>query len=78
MMCMAVLPKFFSILKIKIFCWAPVAHACNPGDSRGREQEGGGSKPAQANSWRDPISKKPTTKQDQWGGSSGRVPVQQV
>jgi hypothetical protein len=35
-----------------------VAHTCNPSYSRGRDQEDHGSKPAQANSLRDPISKK--------------------
>jgi hypothetical protein len=35
-----------------------MAHACNPGYSGGRDQEDYSSKPAQANSSRDPISKK--------------------
>jgi hypothetical protein len=39
-------------------CWALVAHACNPRSSGGRNQEDRGSKPAQANSSRDPILKK--------------------
>jgi hypothetical protein len=40
----------------------PVAHACNPSYSGGRDQEDrGGSKPAAANSLRDPISKNPIT-----------------
>jgi hypothetical protein len=39
-----------------------VAHACNLSYSVGRDQEDHGSKPAQANSSRDPISKKPFTK----------------
>jgi hypothetical protein len=39
-----------------------VAHACNPSYSGGRDQEDRSSKPAQANSSRDPISKKPITK----------------
>jgi hypothetical protein len=42
--------------------WVLVAHACNPTYSVGRDQEDHGSKPAQANSSRDPISKKPITK----------------
>jgi hypothetical protein len=42
--------------------WAPVAHACNLSYSGGRDQEDRGLKPAQANSSRDPISKKPITK----------------
>jgi hypothetical protein len=37
-----------------------VAHACNPSYSGGRDQED--SKPAQANSLQDPISKEPNTK----------------
>jgi hypothetical protein len=41
-----------------------VTHTCNPGYSGGRDQEDRGSKPAWANSSRDPISKKrPNTKQ---------------
>jgi hypothetical protein len=39
-----------------------VAHACNPSYSGGRDQEDHGSKPARANSSRDPISKKTFTK----------------
>jgi hypothetical protein len=41
---------------------APVAHACNPSYSGGRDQEDCGSKPARANSLGDPISKIPSTK----------------
>jgi hypothetical protein len=40
----------------------PVAHACNPSYSGGRDQEDHGWKPTQANSSRDPISKKIITK----------------
>jgi hypothetical protein len=40
----------------------PVAHTCNPRDSGDRDQEDCGSKPAQANSLRDSISKTPVTK----------------
>jgi hypothetical protein len=39
-----------------------VAHTCNPSHSGGRGQEGLSSKPAQANSSQDPISKNPTQK----------------
>jgi hypothetical protein len=39
-----------------------VAHTCNPSYSGGRNQEDRCLKPGQANSWRDPISKKPFTK----------------
>jgi hypothetical protein len=42
--------------------WEQVAHTCNPSYSGGRDQEDHGSKPALANSLRDPISKKPITK----------------
>jgi hypothetical protein len=35
-----------------------VAHACNPSYSEGKDQEACGSKPAQANTSQDPISKK--------------------
>jgi hypothetical protein len=35
---------------------------CNPSNSGGRDQEDCDSKPAQANSFRDPISKTPLTK----------------
>jgi hypothetical protein len=48
--------------KFKIFqeihsSWAPAAHACNPSYLGGREQEDGSSRPAQAHSLWDPISK---------------------
>jgi hypothetical protein len=36
----------------------PVAHACNPSYSGGRDQEDLGSKPAWANSSQNPILKK--------------------
>jgi hypothetical protein len=39
-------------------CQESVAHTCNPSYSGGREQEDHDSKPAQANSSGDPISKK--------------------
>jgi hypothetical protein len=39
-----------------------VSHTCTPSYSGDREQEDHGSKPARANSLRDPISKKPITK----------------
>jgi hypothetical protein len=50
-----------------------VAHAYNPAYSGGTDQEDHGSKPAQANSSRDPISKIPNTKQGWWIDSSGRA-----
>jgi hypothetical protein len=36
---------------------APEAHSCNPSYSGGRDQEDHSLKPAQANSYRDPILK---------------------
>jgi hypothetical protein len=45
-----------------LFCWAPVAHACNPSYSGGRDPEDFGSKSAQANSSKDLILKMPITK----------------
>jgi hypothetical protein len=45
--------------------------ACNPSYSGGRDQEDHGSKPAWANNSRDPILKKPFTKQGWWSLGSG-------
>jgi hypothetical protein len=42
---------------------ATVAHICNPSYSGGRDQEGYGLKPTQANNSQDPILKKPSAKQ---------------
>jgi hypothetical protein len=39
-----------------------MAHACNPSYSGGSHQKDQGSKPAQANSLKDPISKNPIRK----------------
>jgi hypothetical protein len=50
------------LLLRNICCQAPVAHNCNASYSRGRDQEDGSSKPTQANSLRDLISKNPVTK----------------
>jgi hypothetical protein len=47
----------------------PVAHTCDPSYSGGRDLEESGSKPAQANSSEDPISKKPITKKGWWSDS---------
>jgi hypothetical protein len=49
-----------------------MAHACNPSYSGGRDQEALSWKPAWANSLRDSISKKPTTKKGWWSSSSGK------
>jgi hypothetical protein len=46
--------------------WMLIAHAYNPSYSGGRDQKDRGSNPAQANSSRDPISEKNTTKN--WAG----------
>jgi hypothetical protein len=48
---------------------APVAHIYNPSYSGGRDMEDRGSKPAQANSSQDPISKTPSQKWGWWSGS---------
>jgi hypothetical protein len=49
--------------KILTVSWVLMAHACNlPSYLAGRDQEDRSSQPAQANSSRDPISKKPFTK----------------
>jgi hypothetical protein len=53
----------------------PVAHACNPSYSGGRDQDYG-SKPAQASSLRDPISKIPITNRAS-GVAQGEGPVPQ-
>jgi hypothetical protein len=55
--------------------WVLVAYASNPSYSGGRDQENHSSKPAPANSSKDPISKIPNTrkkKKQAWqSGSSG-------
>jgi hypothetical protein len=51
-----------------------VAHACNPNNSGGSDQEDHGSKPAWANSSQDPISKKKNiAKKGWWSGSRCRL-----
>jgi hypothetical protein len=52
----------------------PVAYACNPSYSGSRDQEDCGSKPTQANSLQDPISKKLITKKGWWSSSCCRSP----
>jgi hypothetical protein len=49
-----------SIKKTFFYSRAPVAHACNPSYSRGRDQEDHSSKPAQVKSSQEPISKNPS------------------
>jgi hypothetical protein len=56
----------------KICSQALVAHAYNPSYLGGTNQEDRGSKPAQASSLRDPISKTPLQKKGWWSGSSYR------
>jgi hypothetical protein len=56
-----------SCLRIWVTCWAQVAHACNPGCSEDRDQDCS-SKPAQANSLRDPIWNIPNTEKGWWSG----------
>jgi hypothetical protein len=51
-----------------------VAHACNPSYLGGRNQEDLGSKPAQRNSFQDPISKNPITKKWAGGVAQGVAP----
>jgi hypothetical protein len=53
---------FLLILRYTDGSWAPMAHACNPSYSGGRDQEDCGLKPAWANSLWDPISKNPSQK----------------
>jgi hypothetical protein len=48
--------------KYIVYSWVLVAHACHPSNSGGRDQEGHDSKPAWANSSRDPLLKKPFAK----------------
>jgi hypothetical protein len=52
----------------------PELDTYNPGYSGGRDQEDRGSKPARANSLRDPSSEKPNThkKKGWWSGSRYR------
>jgi hypothetical protein len=57
-------PKFSEQpnLEISGLSWVLMAHVCNPSCSRDRDQEDCGSKPGQASSLRDPISKSPSQK----------------
>jgi hypothetical protein len=48
-----------------------VAHACNPSYSKGRGQEDGGLKPAQADGSEDPNLKILHTKQGRWSSPNG-------
>jgi hypothetical protein len=53
---------------------ALMGHACNPSYSGGRDQEDRGLKPAQANSWQDPISKKTHHRKTADGVAQGKGP----
>jgi hypothetical protein len=57
-----------------ILCQAPVAHACNPSYSGGRDQEDCSLKPASANSVWDPTEKKSWTKERTGGMTQGVGP----
>jgi hypothetical protein len=46
------------VIKTDKIDWVLEAHTCNPSYSESRDQEDHGSKPAWANSLRDPICKK--------------------
>jgi hypothetical protein len=63
-------------IEIRIMSLVPVAHTCKPSYSGGRDQEDSSSKPAQANSWQDPILKKTITKRAGGVGSRCRPSVQ--
>jgi hypothetical protein len=54
----------------RVIAMAPVAHTCSPSYSRGRNQEDHGSKPAQANSLQNPISKKKKITKKGWQNGS--------
>jgi hypothetical protein len=56
------------------YCQVPVAHACNPSYSGGRDQEDHSLKPAWANSSCDSILKKPITKNWTGGLAQGESP----
>jgi hypothetical protein len=70
--------KLFSniLLKNKTKSWTLVANPCNPSFSEGSDQEGHSSKPAQANSFRDPIWKKIRNKTGQVSSSRCGLCVQ--
>jgi hypothetical protein len=54
----------------RVSSWASAAHVYNPSYLGGRNQEHHSSKPAKANSSKDPISKKPITKKKGWWSGS--------
>jgi hypothetical protein len=73
---MTVILNFLVTLKINN-SQVLVAHACNPSYSGGRDHKDPGSKPAWANSSRDPILKKnPSQEKNWWSGLKCRPQVQ--
>jgi hypothetical protein len=56
------------------WCWAPVAHTCNPSYIGDRDLEDCGLKPAWANSLQDPILKKTLHKNRDGGVAQGEGP----
>jgi hypothetical protein len=56
-----VLIQYVLVMNKKIIRARSWAHTCNPSCSGGRDEKDCGSKPAQANSSQDPISKTPFT-----------------
>jgi hypothetical protein len=58
--------SFSGLIYKSTYGWVPVAHACTPGYSAGRDREDRGSKPAWANSSQDPILKKSIAKKGWW------------
>jgi hypothetical protein len=65
-----------TLLEMYISSRVPVAHACNPTYSGGRDQEDRGLSPAPVKSSWDPIWKKTITKKGWWSGSRCRPWVQ--
>jgi hypothetical protein len=59
-------------LKNEAYCWVPVAHACNPSYSGGRDQEDHGLKPAPGKLYPRLYLEKPFTKKGWWSGSRCR------
>jgi hypothetical protein len=64
-----------SRLKNSSLSQVPVAHACNPSNSGGRDEEDCGLKPTWANSLRDPVSKNTQPKKGWWSDLCGRAPA---
>jgi hypothetical protein len=69
-------PFFRPFKYITLNFFKAVCHTCNPSYAGGRDQEDCSSKPAQANSLRDPISKNTSHKKGWWSGSKCKPWVQ--